>query len=498
MKLQFLGAARSVTGSMHLLEGNGHRLLLDCGLFQGRRRETIELNSKLPFDAASIDAVVLSHAHLDHSGRLPVLVRHGFDGRIFSTSATRDLCSAMLRDSALLQESDLRTINALNADMGLPQVEPLYTWRDASASMKLFETIEYDRSIEILPGIRLTLRDAGHILGSASIALDIIERSGDDAHDQKGDSEKERSETSVCDSNSGSSGNIGLKRTTLVFTGDLGRRGAAVVRDAETIDRADILITESTYGGRHHGPMDEARERLAGIVNRIADEKGLLIIPAFAVGRTQDVVYHLHELMQRQLVPEMPVYVDSPLATNITEIFRGHPECYDEETSALLIEDGGRDPFGFSRLRYTHSTAESKSLNNTRRPAIIISASGMAEGGRVLHHLRRNIGDPRTTILFVGFQAENTLGRKLLDAEKTVRILGEEHEVKARIEVINAYSAHADEGELLAFISRISAGPQRAFVVHGEPRAAEAVAAALRRSGIEQVSVPARGDQFEL
>jgi metallo-beta-lactamase family protein len=288
------------------------------------------------------------------------------------------------------------------------------------------------------------------------------------------------------------------KVTTLAFTGDLGRKGAAVVRDPETIERADVLITESTYGGRSHGPMNEARKNLARVVSQTANNGGLLIIPAFAVGRTQDVVYHLHELMESKEIPSMPVYVDSPLATNITEIFRQHPECFDEETEQLLMQDGGRDPFGFNMLKYTRSTEESKKLNDIRRPAIIISASGMCEGGRVLHHLRRNIGDPKTTVLFVGFQAENTLGRKLLGGDKTARIYGEEYQVRARMEAIDGYSAHADEGELLDFIAAIPNKPQHVFVVHGEPDATAAMAAGLARLGIENVTIPERGERFEV
>lgn len=470
MILQFVGAAQSVTGSMHLVEANGHRVLLDCGMVQGKRQEARKLNSQFPFDVKTIDGVVLSHAHIDHTGRLPLLVKIGFDGSVFSTSATHDLCSAMLRDSALLQESDIRFVNKLNAEKGLPATEPLYALQDATSSLRLFRTLEYGRGLEILPGIRLTFRDAGHILGSASVVLELTEVQEDGAE----------------------------KMTTLAFTGDLGRKGAAVVRDPDILDRADVLITESTYGGRHHGPMGGAKEKLAKIVSDTAHKGGLLIIPAFAVGRTQDVVYHLHELMQAEQVPSMPVYVDSPLATNITEIFRQHPESYDEETEQLLLQDGGEDPFGFDMLKYTRSTEESKRLNNLKRPAIIISASGMLEGGRVLHHLRRNIGDPKTTVLFVGYQAENTLGRKLLQGDKIVRIFGEEHEVRAKMEEINAYSAHADEGELLDFIGQIPNKPDRMFVVHGEMQAAKAMAEALRKSGISNVTIPAGGERFQI
>ena len=451
---------------MHLVEANGHRVLLDCGMVQGRRQESRKLNSEFPFDVMSIDTVVLSHAHLDHSGKLPMLAKKGFEGSIFSTSATRDLCSAMLRDSASLQEMDAKYVNKLNAEMGLPFIKPLYTAHDVTTSLRLFQTLEYGRQVEILSGIKLTFRDAGHILGSATVALEIAEEQG------------------------------GKKVTTLAFTGDLGRKGAAVVRDPEVFKRADVLITESTYGGRYHGPMNEAKEKLARIVSDTAHQGGLLIIPAFAVGRTQDVVYHLHELMEAKQIPPMPVYVDSPLATNITEIFRQHPECYDEETEKLLLQDGGMDPFGFNMLKYTHSTEDSKRLNDLAKPAIIISASGMCEGGRVLHHLRRNIGDRKTTVLFVGYQAENTLGRKLLRGDKTARIYGEEYEVKARMEVIDGYSAHADESGLLDFVSAIAKKPEHVFVVHGEPDAAAAMASGLSKLGIGNIAIPARGERF--
>jgi len=453
---------------MHLVEADGHRMLLDCGMAQGRREEAKKLNSEFPFQPEKIDAVVLSHAHLDHSGKLPMLVKKGFSGSIFSTSATRDLCSAMLADSASLQEMDARYVNRQNEKQGLPFIKPLYTLHDVARTMRLFQTVEFERPLQILPGIKMTFKNAGHILGSASVTLEIAE-----GRDKK-------------------------KVTALAFTGDLGRKGAAVVQDPDIIDRADVLITESTYGGRDHGPMDEARKNLARVVKETANNRGLLIIPAFAVGRTQDVVYHLHELMQSKEIPQMPVYVDSPLATNITEIFRAHPECYDEETEQLLMQDGGDDPFGFNMLRYTRSTEESKKLNNIRRPAIIISASGMCEGGRVLHHLRRNIGDPNTTVLFVGFQAENTLGRKLLRGDKTARIYGEEHEVRARMEKIDGYSAHADEGEMLDFINAIPNRPKRVFVVHGEPDATAAMAAGLARLGIEDIAIPERGEKFEV
>jgi len=465
MKLQFWGAARTVTGSMHLVETDGHQILLDCGMFQGRRQEARERNEQLPFDVTGIDAVVLSHAHIDHSGNLPTLVKSGFDKSIYSTSATRDLCSAMLRDSAYIQESDAEFVNKRNVEKGLPLVKPLYTLADATNALSLFHTVEYDRPSDVLPGVRLTYRDAGHILGSASVTLDTAENGAPQC---------------------------------LAFTGDVGRRGAAILRDPGVMDRADVLITESTYGGRHHGPMDQTRQKLAQIVGETVGGGGMLIIPAFAVGRTQDLVYHLHELFEAQAIPTVPVYVDSPLATNVTEVFRLHPECYDEETNQHILHDHYTDPFGFSRLTYVRDAADSKKLNDLKEPAIIISASGMCEAGRVLHHLRHHIADPRATVLFVGYQAENTLGRKLVDGEPRVRIFGEEFEVKARIERIDGYSAHADEEELLAFIGAIPQKPRQVFVVHGEPDAAQAMTEGLRGLGIQNVTIPERGQTFEI
>jgi metallo-beta-lactamase family protein len=465
MKLEFWGAAQTVTGSMHWVEANGHRILLDCGLFQGRRQEARERNEQFPFDVTTLDAVVLSHAHMDHSGDLPTLAKQGFNGPIYSTSATRDLCSAMLRDSAYIQESDAEFVNKRNAEKGLPPVKPLYTLEDAMDVLRLFRTVEYNHPVEILPGVRLTYHDAGHILGSASVALDVTEDS---------------------------------KITRLVFTGDVGRKGAAILRDPEVIDRADVLITEATYGGRQHGPMDHARGMLAQVVSETFERGGVLVIPSFAVGRTQDIVYHLHELFEANSIPGVPVYVDSPLAVNVTEVFRLHPECYDEETHQHMLHDHHSDPFGFSRLTYVRDTEDSKKLNDSKGPAVIISASGMCEAGRVLHHLRHRIGDSRATVLFVGYQAENTLGRKLVEGEKIVRIFGEEHEVKARIEKIDGYSAHADESELLEFIGAIPQRPRRVFVVHAELDAAQAMAGGLRQLGIQEVTIPERGQTFVL
>jgi metallo-beta-lactamase family protein len=466
MKLQFWGAAQTVTGSMHLVEAKGQRILLDCGLFQGKRQEARERNKNLPFDAKSIDAVVLSHAHIDHSGNLPTLVKQGFGGPIYSTPATRDLCNAMLRDSAVIQESDARFVNKLNAEKGLPPVEPLYTVQDAVETLESFRPLDYEDTLEILPGVQLTYRDAGHILGSASVTL----------------AARNAERGSV---------------TRLGFTGDVGRPGMAILRDPQPMGAVDALITEGTYSGRLHGPMAQTREGLACIVADTAKRGGLLIIPAFAVGRTQDIVYHLNELFESGRIFGLPVYVDSPLAVNVTEVFRLHPECYDEETHQHLLRDRDRDPFGFSRLIYVREAEDSKKLNTLDDPAIIISASGMCEAGRVLHHLRHHVSDPRTTVLFVGYQAENTLGRRLLEGEKRVRIFGEEHEVAARIERIEGYSAHADEKELLSFIGQMPRLPGRVFVVHVESDA-DSFANGLRQMGVRDVVIPKRGQVFEV
>jgi metallo-beta-lactamase family protein len=466
MKITFHGAAQTVTGSQHLVEINGHRLLLDCGLYQGSRQEAFERNRSLPFDAAAINAMVLSHAHIDHSGNIPNLVKSGFRGDIVCTFATRDLCSTMLMDSAHIQEKDAEFVNKKRARQGQPPIQPLYKVEDAMDCMEYFNAIGYHRQREILPGVYVTFLDAGHMLGSAIVVLDIEDR--DAGRDVR-----------------------------LVFSGDLGRVGIPIIRDPEMVDHADALILESTYGNRLHEPYEDSERKLEKIISDTYKRGGAVIIPSFAVGRTQQLVYTLHKLMVRRDIPEVQVYVDSPLAIDATAVFRLHPEAYDAEIRQFMLAEG--DPFGFDKLRYTRSVEQSKELNFLRDPFVVISASGMAETGRILHHLRNRIEDPKNTILIVGWQAPDTLGRRLVEREPIVKIFGDEYHVKAQVEVLNGFSGHADRAELLGWAKAIAKRPRRTFLVHGEEDAALALADGLRReAGYEQVDVPALHQGFSL
>ncbi|HVU11933.1 MAG TPA: MBL fold metallo-hydrolase [Phototrophicaceae bacterium] len=459
MKITFYGAARAVTGSQHLIEVNGTRILLDCGLYQGRRAEAEARNRNLPFDAKSVDLMILSHAHIDHSGNIPNLVRSGFRGDIITTSATRDLCASMLIDSAHIQEQDAVFLNKKRAK-GEQRVEPIYTQQDAITSLDYFTTQSYERARKIAPGVTLTLKDAGHMLGSAIVILDIE------------DQEEKRS-------------------YRLVFSGDLGRKGIPIIRDPETIDSTDYLIMESTYGDRTHPPYEDDTKRMEQIIVETYKRGGSVVVPAFAVGRTQQLVYTLHQLRQKNDIPALPIYVDSPLAIDVTAVFRLHPECYDDEIRAFMENADHRvDPFGFDDLIYTRSVEESKQINFLRDPAIIISASGMAETGRILHHLRNRIEDPRTTVLLVGYQAENTLGRRLQEGAKEVRIFGQMYPNRAHVEMLSGFSGHADRDGLIAWVGAMQRKPQRTFLVHGEGEAQPALAQALNERFGMQVDVP--------
>ncbi|MBK8795364.1 MAG: MBL fold metallo-hydrolase [Anaerolineales bacterium] len=467
MRITFFGAAREVTGSMHLIEVNNRRILLDCGLFQGRRAETYERNLNFPFDPATLDAVVLSHAHIDHSGNLPNLCKNGFRGNIWCTSATRNLCTYMLMDSGHIQEQDVAYLNKRRQRQGEPPVEPIYTQADARLSLEQFVGISFHRPILVADGVEATFIPAGHILGAASVQLDIREAQTD-------------------------------KQWRLVFSGDIGRPGSPILQSPEHFDAADILIMESTYGDRLHDTYESARKRLRDVVIGTARRRGKVIIPAFAVGRTQELVYALNQLDANGDIPATRVFVDSPLAVNATDVFRMHPEAWNEEVQQFLVDGNRRSPFDYSQIEYVREVRRSKQLNHLSDPAIIISASGMAESGRILHHLKNNIEDARNTILLVSFQAEQTLGRKLKDGEKRVRIFGDMYDVRAPVETIDGYSAHADQRELREWAGSLDQKRlQQLFLVHGEPQAADMLLELLRSDGFARVSAPERGFSVE-
>jgi len=446
-----------VTGSLHQVESQGWQFLLDCGMFQGRRQEAERQNRNFPVDAKSIEAVVLSHAHIDHSGRLPLLVKQGFHGPIYTTPATADLCGAMLRDTAHIAESDAEFVNRHHPDEA--PVQPLYTSEDAEATLPLFRPVPYHQPTAIGGGLTMESYDAGHILGSSSIVL--------------------------------TDGKV-----RLAFSGDVGRPGLPIIRDPEALPPVDYLIMESTYGGRKHPQQGEALAKLERVANQTIARGGRLIVPAFAVGRTQQLVLLLHQLINENRIPAVQIFVDSPLAVNVTEIFRAHPECFDEGARKYL--EGGEDPFGFRRLTYIRDAAESKKLNGLRGPMIVISPSGMCEAGRVLHHLRHGVGDSRNTILITGYQAENTLGRKLQEGWKSVRIFGLPEQVRAQVESLDELSGHADSGELLQWMKPMTGTLKRVFLVHGEAPQANALAQAIRAEYGIETTVAAPGLAFDL
>jgi metallo-beta-lactamase family protein len=457
MKLSFWGGAGVVTGSMHQLTVDGKNYLLDCGMYQGRRKEAEKQNRGFPFPASSIDAVILSHAHIDHSGNLPLLVKNGFHNPIFTTPATADLCAAMLRDTGKIQEQDARFLNKRRRE-GEPPVEPLYTIADAEKTLPLFKTVPYYQKTNLAQGFSYTPYDAGHILGSSSL---LIEGDG----------------------------------VRLCFSGDVGRPGLPIIRDPDTMPPADYLIMESTYGDRIHEPDQTVGDTLCEVVNRTFNRGGRLIVPAFAVGRVQQLVLLLNELNRAGRIPKVPIFVDSPLAVDVTKVFRDHPECYDDKVKAM-IKDG--DPFGFGRLRYVRETEESKKLNSLQGPYIVISPSGMCEAGRVLHHLANNISDERNTVLITGYQADNTLGRKLLNHWDRVNILGNSYQVRAEVASLQALSGHADRDELLAWMKPMVPTLKKVFLVHGEDDQPKKLAETIQSLYDVETVVAQRGTSFEL
>jgi metallo-beta-lactamase family protein len=466
MRLTFLGAAQTVTGSMHLVETQGRKILLDCGLFQGRRTEATERNRQLPLRAREVDAVVLSHAHIDHSGSLPTLVKNGFEGTIFATPATRDLCSVMLRDAAFIQQQDAAFINRRNVRDGRSErVEPLYSEQDALDALSQFLSVPYHKPIAVVDGVTATFLDAGHVLGSAIVVLDIQEQ---------------------------------RRRIRLVFTGDLGRTNMPILRDPEQPTGTQILITETTYGDRLHDPIQEMDDKLLAVVQRTVARGGKVIVPSFALERAQEIIFSLRRLHAQGVLPRVPVYVDSPLTVKITDIFKLHPDSFDEEIRGFISKSG--DPFDFEDLRYIQAVEESRKLNTLEGPAIIISASGMCEAGRVVHHLNNHIEDRASTVLIVGFQAEHTLGRRIVERRPSVKIFGVSRQLNAEVVVLNGFSAHADRDDLLSFAEscRDHGSLEHVILVHGEPEPQRKFAALLGERGFARVTVPKPKDELEI
>ncbi len=462
-ELQFHGAAQQVTGSMHLLRAGGKLVLLDCGLFQGRRAESRELNRQFPFQPREVHAVILSHAHIDHAGRLPLLVKGGFPGVIHCTPATRDLCAIMLADSAHIQSEDARFLNKRRPP-GEPPIEPLYEAADAVQTIRQMQTSPYQRWFKVASGIHARYFEAGHMLGSAGIEVEITAPDG--------------------------------AKQTLVFSGDVGRWNTPILRDPAPLPPCDYLICEATYGGRNTDPVADLKPHLAEVVRRTVARRGRIIVPAFSVGRTQTVVYYLRQLFEEGTLPALPVYVDSPLAVNATEIFRLHPECYDADARDFTAAQGSL--FSGPNVQYVQSVEESKSITRRRSPCIIISASGMCESGRVLHHLRHAVQYPRNTVLIVGFQAAHTLGRRLVERSEYVKIFGERIKLKAEVVVMNGFSSHADARELKSHTDPVATRCKRTFLVHAELDQSTAFAQTLRTSGHREVHIPAMSERFTL
>jgi len=462
MKIEFFGACQTVTGSQHIITINGKKLLLDCGFWQGRRKDMETLNRHFPFDPKSIDAMILSHAHIDHSGNIPNLVKQGFRGKIYCTKATAQITELMLEDSARVQVYDVGYLNK-KLPLGAEPLQPIYTPEDVAPAMKNFVGVNYHEEFSPLPGVKAYFRDAGHVLGSALTTLELVEK-----------------------------GTI----TRLGFTGDLGRKFLPILRDPEQIRAVDYLISESTYGDRTHDALSTSYLDLAKAINETYARGGKVIIPSFALERAQELLYIIHELINQKAIPPLFVYLDSPLTQRISEAFSDYPDLLDEETQKTFLEQG-KDPFIFTTLRFVETPEESKKLNNIKQPCVIISASGMCEFGRIRHHLKNSIADRKNTVVIVGFMAENTLGRKLLEGANEVNILNEKLPVRAKIIVLNSLSAHADQYGLVKFIQGVGK-LKKLFLVHGEPQAMTALSEKLDRSQINEIVMPGKGQDCNL
>jgi len=460
MHIEFDGAAQTVTGSMHYIEVGDKRILLDCGLYQGHRDEAFQRNKSFPFNPKDIDAIVLSHAHIDHSGNLPGIVKQGFRGTIFCTPATRDLCNIMLADSAFLQQKDIEFLEKKKKT----HLEPLYSADDVREVLSLMRTIPYHRQFEVVKGIQCTYYDAGHILGAAMLSLVLTE---------------------------------GSKSVTLAFTGDLGRKHRPLLRDPEHLKEAEIVISESTYGDIIHEDPAESVKLLADAVVKTQKRGGKIIIPAFSVGRTQDLLYILHGLVADKKIPVLPIFVDSPLSVNATSIYKQHHDCFEDDIQNCILND--EDKLGFNDATYITSVDDSKRLNGIHDPCIIISASGMCEGGRILHHLANNVGDERNTVMIVGYQAQDTLGSRLVQHARFIRVYGEEYDVKCEVVQLHGMSAHGDQNDLLEFIKALDVKKlQNIYLVHGELDKQTVYKEALKKNGYKNVEIPQRGQKANI
>ncbi len=490
-EILFHGAAGEVTGSLHMLHLDGRWIALDCGLFQGRRAEAEEKNRTWPMPPKDIAAVVVSHAHMDHTGRLPLLVKSGFHGPIFATPATRDLCAIMLADSAHIQEEDAKFISKQHRKRGMPPIEPLYDYDDVVTTLKLFQTISYDRWFPVVPGLLACYLDAGHMLGSGYVRF-AFGKSANGGMGTLGDRPPVGQ----------SVGQIGgpppglQEGDSLLYTGDVGSPNKPIIRDPSPFPEDDTIICESTYGGRNNEPVEHSKEALYDAITRTVKRGGKVIIPSFAVGRTQTIVYYLHEQMVAGALPRIPVYVDSPLAVNATEVFKLHPECYDAEARAFHRVTG--DILGSGCCTYIRNIDESKALHLRQDPCIIISASGMCEAGRIRHHIKNNITNPKNTILIPGYQAMNTLGRRIAEGAKVINLFHEDFEVKAEVVQIHGFSGHADQADLLHWLSPRATEARRVVLVHGEPDQTAVLAQKTRDLGFRETVVGAPGQHLQL
>jgi len=465
MEIQFIGATRTVTGSMHKVTFENTTFLIDCGLYQGKRKEAFELNRKLEYvEPEEIDFVILTHAHTDHAGNLPSLIKAGFEGNIYCTAATRDLCAVMLRDTQRILQRDVEFINKRRIKKGQKPFEVLYSAEDVEKTIKMMVAINYDWEFKIHPKIKLKFLDAGHILGSAITQLTFKDNSNE---------------------------------YIVVFSGDLGRKNLPILKDPEQVTEVDYLVMESTYGGCFHASYETTEQKLKEVIKEAIQKKGKIIVPSFSVGRSQELVYALNELFKKYPKIKIPVYVDSPLSVHATEVFKLHPECYDSETMKYLLE--GKDPFGFQNLTFITEVEESKKLNEMSGPMMIISSSGMAEAGRIVHHLYNNIENPNNIILIVGYNAEHTLGRKIVEGVNPVKILGDEKQLNAKVIVLNSLSAHADSNEIVNYMNNMNKNRLKGiYLIHGDYDQQLKLKDRLLDEGFNNIEIPAKGDVYKL